>query len=106
MASLIEDADCQSVRAAIEQSLDSDSLSDATIKLDIYKGVAERWVQQSTNQVTTLAKTAAILYCAALLAPTLLSITSESDAGVTTQVQAFDYRKRAEELYMQAASMR
>jgi len=104
---ILDSDDYLAIRAAIDIDLDSSKLPDATIALDIFSGQADREVYERdpdaddrTGDDAKRIKAAAIYFCAALLCPVVVRLTS-----LTTQTRdvsysrpAFDYAERAAEL--------
>lgn len=106
MAILTSD-DYPAIRAALDIELNSSNLPDATIALDIFSGQADREVYERdpdaddrTGDDANRIKAAAIYFCAALLAPVVVRITSLAvqtrDASYSKPV--FDPAERAAEL--------
>jgi hypothetical protein len=86
---LIEVADFPAVRAALDTTLTADELPDSTINLPLYAGEADLTVRTlvptwedmvSVDQLARL-KSAAIYFCAALLAPAVPRFNKESVGG-------------------------
>jgi hypothetical protein len=81
---LLTDADHAQIRAAIDIDLDAEDVPDSVIALDIYRGAGERAVAALVTDAESLsgddlarAKTAAILFTAALVTEGLPRITQE-----------------------------
>lgn len=94
--------DYPSIRAAIDISLDADSLPDAVIGLDIYATAAEQWIAAETTETGTEAHLAAVLYCAYLIAPQVPALMRERMAGGEYWQQPFDYVDLAGRLLQRA----
>lgn len=94
--------DYPSIRAAIDISLDGNSLSDEVIELEIYKTAAEQWIAAETTETGTTAHLAAVLYCAYLIAPQVPALMRERFAGGEYWQQPFDYVDLAGRLLQRA----
>ena len=99
---LITSADYPAIRAAIDTSLDTTSLPDATIALDIYAGAAMRLVlardpAAATRTGDALARVtaAAVYYTAARLILALPQITREAYPEQSYQRQDVNVSERA-----------
>ncbi len=99
------------IRAAIDTSLDSTTLPDATIALAVYVGSAELWVKERdpsaesrTGDDLQHAKNAAMYMTAALLVPAVPQLTAERylDEGYEYTRQKIDWDKLAAELRSRA----
>ncbi len=103
---LLTPAEFASVRRALDVSLDEVLLPDGVIADPLYLDAAERWVlavvpaaESLTGMDRARAVRAAVLYCAALIAPAVPSITAqnlEGSGGYTRK--AMDWAARAAEL--------
>lgn len=111
MAELLPMANYPAVRAALDLGLSTHDLPDATIELPIYKGAAERDVkaidpdaESRTGDELEKAQNAAIYFCAARLAPSVVRLTSLSvqTRDVSYQKQTFDPEEKAAELIRRA----
>lgn len=104
---ILTSADWPAVRAALDTELDTNSLTDAVIALNIYSGAAdqdvlaldpdaESRIGEDGNRITR----AAIFFCAARLAPVVLRILNLS--ALTRDLRfskpTFDPEERAKEL--------
>lgn len=105
MAPLLTSADYIAIRAAIDITLDSTMLPDATIALDLFIGAGMRDVlavdttaESRTGDELQHAKTAAILFTAARLIGALPQITSEESPEHSYKRQNVDTAARASEL--------
>lgn len=102
-------ADYDAIRKAISLDLDGAMLPDLTIGLPIYAGRAETWVVRRDPLALTrtapdqvrIVKNAAIFYAAALIAPSMSSVTTMSDGG-TSVTWKTDWKARANELLAMA----
>lgn len=85
---LIEPAQCDSVRRAIDTTYKKRQLPDTVILDPIYAGQAELLVRKFTNDSTPAAVTAAIYFCAALLVENdaVPQVTRQSQGDQTVQV--------------------
>lgn len=99
--------DYPAIRAALDVSLDSSNLKDTTIALDIFSGQADREVYERdpladsrTGDDADRIKAAAVYFCAALLAPVVVRITSLAvqTRDVSYSKPVFDPAQRAAEL--------
>lgn len=108
---LLDAESYESIRKALDLSIDKGDLPDEVIALDLYSGEAERWV---TSQITisgpeatgSRAKLAAIYMAAALLAPAVTQIVSQKDAtGETVTLKTFDPNKKESQMRARAAEM-
>ena len=106
MAILTSD-DYPAIRAALDVSLDSSNLPDSLIALDIYSNHADQFVYERdpdadtrTGENANRIKRAAIYFCAALLAPVVVRITSLAvqTRDVSYSRPVFDPVERAAEL--------
>lgn len=102
MADLLPVENYAAVRAAIDVSLDSTALPDATIALDIYAGAAARDVlavdpdaESRTGDDLLHAQAAAALFCAARLVGALPQVTRDEVPGNVVVRQAYDPERRA-----------
>jgi hypothetical protein len=107
---LLQDDDYPSIRAALHVALTEDELPDTLLALDVYSGQAERRVRQAVPTLDDLpseqraaARTAAIYYCAAILAPRLPNLTAEGIGTYKVQAQAQDLKALAADLEQQAS---
>lgn len=106
MAILTSD-DYPAIRAALDVSLDSSNLPDSLIALDIYSNHADQLVYERdpdaddrTGEDANRIKRAAVYFCAALLAPVVVRITSLSvqTRDVSYSRPVFDPEQRAADL--------
>jgi len=104
---ILSSTDYPSIRAALDVDLDSSNLPDSTIALDIYSGAADQLVynrdpsaDSRTGDDADRIKRAAIYFCAALLAPVVVRITSLAvqTRDVSYSRPVFDPAERAAEL--------
>lgn len=104
---ILTQADYQAIRAALDTDLDSDSLPDATIALSVYQDAADQDVldldpdaETRTGSELARVKRAAILFCAARLAPAVVRITSMTvnTRDLSYQRPTFKPDERAAEL--------
>lgn len=109
MALLTSD-DYEAIRKAIDITLDSTTLPDATIGLDLYVGAGQRDVlaidpiaETRTGDELQHAKTAAILFTAARLVGALPQITSEGRPDHSYNRAKVDPQARAAELRANAS---
>ena len=110
---ILSSADYPAIRAALDVSLGTKSLPDDVIAMDIYQGTAELEILKRdplaltrTGNDWTHVHTAAILYCASLIAGGMVSrVTSESlpGGGYNYSRPAVDWAKRAETLAQRTA---
>jgi hypothetical protein len=91
-----------SIRAALDVSLDSTVLPDATIGLAIFQGAAEADVERQdpqwatrTGADATAIQNAAIYYTAARIAPSIPNITGEAIGDSSYRREAVDWTARA-----------
>lgn len=91
MAVEIVSGDYPSIRAAIDISLDANSLPDAVIALEVYATAAEQWIASQTTEAGSEAHLGAVLYCAYLIAPQVPALIRERMAGGEFWQQAFNY---------------
>lgn len=106
---LLSAADWPAVRAALDVTLDSSALPDATIALDIFSGEAMREVEARVTDATTLTgddaldvTAAAVYLTAANLAPSMPSLTRASGQYLDWQRKGMDWNQRAAELRARA----
>jgi hypothetical protein len=100
---LLTAAEYPSVRAAIDLSLDSESLPDATIALPIYLDAADLAIKARdplwatrTGDALTLLTNACVYLTAALIAPAMARLLGETYAdGYRYQLAAVDWDARA-----------
>lgn len=97
------------IRAALGAFVDTETLPDSMIALDIYAGRADDWVRASdpawasrTGDALQRLVRAAILYCAALLAPAMPAISTERFGDYQYSAQV-DWERRATDLMGEAA---
>lgn len=109
---LLSPADWPSVRAALDVTLDSTSLPDATIEEDIFSGRAMREVAARVTDATTLTgndeltvTNAAVYLCASFIAPSLPSLTSGRAQFLQWQRKGVDWEQRARDLREQAEEL-
>jgi hypothetical protein len=103
---LLTASEYPAIRAAIDVTLDSELLPDATIGLPLYAGAAEAWVLSRLPTADSLAEPArtaavraAMWRCAALLVPAVPQIVSEStQADHAYTRQGLDIAKRVAQL--------
>lgn len=105
MPPLLTSADYPAIRAALDISLDATDLPDSLIDLDQFVGKGVREVLQrdslaESRSGTELlrARNAAIFFTAALLAPSVPAITSESEGTYRVNREAWDGQRRQREL--------
>lgn len=108
MTNLLDVATYPAIRAALDVSLDKNTLPDTVIDEDIYIGAAwdeviERYPtadSESDEAAITRLRRAAVYFAAARLAPVVVRITSMSMSvqGVNYSKPVFDPTRRAEEL--------
>lgn len=101
--------DWQDVRAALDVSLDTSSLPDATIARSIFAGRANRWIAAMVDydvlsaDAKLQARDAAVLYLASLIATRIPDLTAENQQGVGGYSRAaMDWQARAAELAEEA----
>ena len=107
MATIVQSTDYPSVRAALDTSLDSTTLPDATIAFPIFLDAADLeikrrdplWASRSGDAATHL-KNAAIYLTAALIAPAVRQVIEEtlSANDYRYRLQPIDWAARAAEL--------
>jgi hypothetical protein len=102
---LLSSSDYGAIRAAIDIALDSTTLPDAIIALDLYVGAGQRDVlsldplaESRSGTDVQHAKTAAILFTAARIVGALPQIVREKELEYEYQRAAVDAIKRAAEL--------
>ncbi len=102
---LLVPADYPAIRAALDVTLTEATLPDSIIELDLYLGAAEREVRASdpdaetrTGEARERVRAAAMLLCAANLAPAIPRIAAEQLADYRYQQQPVDWMKLAAEL--------
>lgn len=107
---LLTSADYPSIRAAIETSLDSTTLPDSIIALDLYLGAGQRDVialdslaESRTGTALQHAQTAAVLFTAARLIGALPMIIKETFPDHSYERNRVDAESRATELRQWAA---
>lgn len=109
MTALITEADYDTIRKAIDITIGTNELSDDTIALPIYQAAAIRQVlerdpvaEARTGTELARVRNAAILFCAALLAPALTGTMVNSLSVQTRDLNfsrpPFNGEKRAEQL--------
>lgn len=103
MAFVFDPANYESVRKAIDVSLDDVTLPDSIIGLDIYAGEASRYIdrhltpeQQAAQPEST--NTAAIYYAASFLCTALRQVRRERMAGGELEYQVIDILAKGTEL--------
>lgn len=108
---LFTPADYPAVRAAIDVLLDSATLPDSVIVLDMYAGAGVRDVllldslaASRTGADLLHAQTSAILFVAARLVGAIPQLTREAFGNHSYERKAFDASARAAELRRQAAT--
>ncbi len=100
---IIESGDYPSIRAAIDLELDTNSLPDAKIALDIFSGAADQDVlerdpdaESRTGEDANRVTRAAIFFCAARLVPVVMRTVSLSattrDLSYTRKMSEIDAR--------------
>ena len=108
---ILTSADYPAIRAALDVDLDSSKLPDGIIALDIYKGQADRMVYERDPDADTRTgddalriTAAAVYFCAGLLAPVVVRITSlsVSTRDVSYSRPVFDPEERKETLWSMA----
>jgi hypothetical protein len=106
---LLSSSDWPAVRAALDVTLDSNSLPDATIALDIFSGKAMREVEARVTDATTLTgddetavTNAAVFLTASFLAPSLPALTAGRGQFLNWQRKGMDWEQRARDLRAQA----
>lgn len=109
MTPLLTSANWPEVRAALDVSLTSGQLPDATIAYDMYSGRAVRQVlaqvadaESRTGNEFKRCVNAAIFYCAAYIAPAIPNLTRKSMGDVDYSLN-IDWRERAVKLLAAAA---
>lgn len=102
---LLASSDWPAVRAALDITLDSVQLPDATIALDIYSGRAMREVEARVTGATALTgddelkvTAAAVFLTAAHIAPALPAIMRAESQHLAVQRKEVDWNKRAADL--------
>ena len=97
------------IRAAIDVSLDADTLPDRVIELPVYGPAADLWVQtrdplwaSRTGAAHLTLVNALIFYCASLLVPAIPMLTAETHGPNTWQRQPVEWQERAALLRGQA----
>lgn len=100
---------CDEVRAALDTTLDSDMLPDATIGMGIYADAAIAWVltqdasaESRTGDDLKRVQRATVYYCAALLAPSLPQIVDAKDERLSRRLQERDMAALAGRLHQLA----
>lgn len=105
---ILDQGDYETIRKAIDAKLEESSLPASTIEMPIYKGKAIRMVlskdedaESRTGDDKDRIKRAAIYYCAALLCPTVVRVTTlTAQTGDMSYTRpAFDPDKRAKQLF-------
>lgn len=109
---LLTSANYPAIRSALDASLDSTILPDAVIAYDIYHRAAELEVltrdpdaETRTGDDLTRVRTAAMLYCAAFLAPAIPMLTREEATEYAYTRQAVDWQKLAATLRARADAL-
>jgi hypothetical protein len=76
VAVILQQSDCDAIRAAIDVTLDASDVPDTVIMMSIYADRAERWMAAQIPDFATrlppesdLIRDSLILYCASLLVP-------------------------------------
>lgn len=107
--SLLSAADFPSIRASLDSGLTATDLPDATIALDVFQGAGEAALLAADPEAATrsgsalaAAKRAAILFTAALLAPTVALVTQEQLPDYSYQRQVATWQQRAGDLRARA----
>jgi hypothetical protein len=105
-------AEYPAIRAAIDISLDAESLPDAVIGSSVYQDAAERWVLVANPDAATyapgtsqydLSRVAAINACAAMIAPAVPTLTRESYGdGYSYQREALATKELVDTLWSRA----
>lgn len=104
---ILSSTDYPAIRAALDVNLDSSNLPDDVIALDIYSNHADQLVYERdedaddrTGEDANRIKRAAIYFCAALLAPVVVRITSLAvqTRDVSFNRPVFDPVQRAADL--------
>ncbi len=106
---LLASSDWPAVRAALDITLDSVQLPDATIALDIYSGRAMREVEARVTGATALTgddelkvTAAAVFLTAANLAPAMPAIMRAESQHLAVQRKEMDWNRRAADLRQMA----
>jgi hypothetical protein len=106
---LLTSSDWPAVRAALDITLDSAQLPDATIALDIYSGRAMREIEARVTGATALTgddelkvTAAAVFLTAANIAPALPAIMSARSQHLQVQRKEVDWNRRAADLRQMA----
>lgn len=106
---ILSSSEYPSIRAALDISLDSDMLPDATLALGIYSGAADAWVitqdssaEGRTGDDAARILRAAIYYCAYLLAPALPQIVDAKDERLSRRLQERNMMELADRLHQLA----
>jgi hypothetical protein len=106
---LLASSDWPAVRAALDITLDSVQLPDATIALDIYSGRAMREIEARVTGATALTgddelkvTAAAVFLTAANLAPAMPAIMRAESQHLAVQRKEMDWNKRAADLRQMA----
>lgn len=102
---LLSSSDWPAVRAALDITLSSTQLPDATIALDIFSGEAMREVEARVTDATTLTgddeltvTAAAVFLTASFIAPSLPSLTAGRGQNLQWQRQGVNWDQRARDL--------
>jgi hypothetical protein len=105
---ILTSADWPAVRAALDTELDTNSLTDAVIALNIYSGAADQDVlaldpdaETRTGEAANRIQRAAVFFCAARLAPVVLQVTS-----LSTTTRDLRYNRRLAEAEKRANELR
>lgn len=118
--SLFTSADYPNVRAALDVNLDATTLPDSVIGLDVYHAAAELDVLQRDPDAAsrvgedgTRVKLAAMLLCAARLAPAVPRLVATEASGTSFRFETADWtavasglRSQAEDLLAQVVGTR
>lgn len=106
---LLSPSDWSAVRAALDITLTSVQLPDATIALDIFSGKAMREVEARVADATTLTgddeiavTNAAVFLTASFIAPSLPALTQGRGQNLQWQRKGVDWNQRARDLREQA----
>jgi hypothetical protein len=90
----LDASECDEVRAAIDVSLDANTLPDSIINMAIYAGAALRFVVARTLNSDEFARQALLFVTAANCMPAIPKIVSETIAGGSYSRQSEDWVKR------------
>ncbi|MGH2352480.1 MAG: hypothetical protein ACRDJN_12800 [Chloroflexota bacterium] len=106
---LLTSADYPAVRSAIDVDLTAEQVPDTILAQPVYHAAAEAAVLRRVPEAEALTGTqlqqasrAAILFCAALLAPAVPALSQESFADVSYRLAAVDMSRQAARLLARA----